>query len=437
MIYICIHSSMYTCFLFFWKQGGHESTYVAVFAPRKITSADCRRPTNAGPRASSQTFWQANSSGVVPPGAEPVPLSPRLKTLLELKAQDAVTSLSILYVPETGTAAVAPVSATSRADSAGPTAAAAAATATQVIERYNARVDGGSPDAGLSKPDSATEQLEAPSAAGVYVSVGLETGAVEVMRLSIRRAGTRAFNLVSASGRSDRMSSSSAAGSRPVNSDSPAVDGEPSGDGIISGRGGGDYDPNERLRGEELASAAAVAATVEVVEGESSTAAVASGGTIGEGLAARLRLDRGDSGLPEPEILRAAAAAASVLGGWHVPADCNGYDSWKGRGLVVGFSDTGLGTAPFAATPQTPLDRTFGAAAAAPRWGWGKATGESVSGRSGSRAGGGNEQQPVFAVCTMDGCVRCCQVVSTAEGQPQWKQLWTRQTKARELFLSE
>lgn len=360
-------------------------------------------------------------------------MSPHLKTLVELKAQDAVTSLSIVYVPET--APVLNTGTLSRADSvaagageaeaATAVAAAAAAAAAQADENGSERGDRGSPIAreGSNQEDTEAEKVEAASPAGVYVAAGLETGVVEVLRLSSRREGTRVFDLVRASERSDRMSSSLDAptASRSVDEGPDTTDEAAGGSNDVVG---GDHDANEPPDGGNPERSA------PGTTGERSLSFQVTGAA--DDRSAPPRLDREGSGpaehsaaLPEAPTAATSGPTASVLCGWHVPAECKSSESWTGRGLVVGFSDTGLGTAPFAGTPRTPLDRAFGKA---PRRGWGKA-GESVGGRGGGRTAGGDEQQ-VFAVCTMDGCVRCCQVVSNAEGQPRWKKLWTRQTKA-------
>lgn len=383
-------------------------------------------PPHLAPAPSPTYTRQVSTPGVVPPSVEPVPLSPHLKTLLELKAQDAVSSLSIVYVPETATV-VPSATTTSRADSvAAAGAEAEVGAAAQADESGSERGDRGSAVAGeahlrSTREAAEAEKAETASAAGVYVAAGLETGVVEVLRLSSRREGTRVFDLVRASERSDQLSPSqeTAAAFRPVD-EGPDV-GEASGDSL-SQAVSGDYGANERPRAAETGTG----------ERGSSSQVV---GMVGD-RAARLRLDREEAGLAErsfpPGATTAAAAAAtagpmaSALCGWHVPAECNSPESWAGRGLVVGFSDTGLGNAPFDRMPRTPLDRSFGKA---PRWGWGKA-GDSAGGRSGWRGTRGGDEQQVFAVCTMDGCVRCCQVVSTAEGQPRWKKVWTRQTKA-------
>lgn len=367
---------------------------------------------------------QASTPGVSPPSVVPVPLSPHLKTLLELKARDAVTSLSLVYVPETATDSVA-------AGAADAEAATTAAAAAQASESAGDRGGHGSPiHREVSNPEATeTDKVDAASAAGVYVAAGLETGVVEVLRLSSRREGTRTFDLVRASERSDRMFSpldAAAASPRPV--DERPDTGQASGDGLV---GGGDRDANnERPRGGYPERSASGASERNV----SPQAA----GTVGDS-PARLRLDREGSrlaeqsaGLPEATTAATAAPTASAFCGWHVPAEDKASESWTGRGLVVGFSDTGLGTAPFAGTPRTPLDRTYGKA---PRLGWGKA-GESGGGRSGRRTTGADEHQ-VFAACTMDGCVRCCQVTSNVEGQPRWKRLWTRQTKASFFFAAD
>lgn len=264
---------------------------------------------------------------------------------------------------------------------------------------------GGSPLApAMSKPE-AHEQREAAHAAGGYVVVGLETRAVEVMRLSSRRAGTRVLDLVSASERSDRLSSPcDAAVSRHGTGHDPVVGDAPGEE--ISRPAGEDQDSNERLRGEMLASQPAE---------DRDSASQASGPA--ESRQGPPSPDRNTS-LPEESVL-----PGTVLCGWHVPADSTSSAAWTGRGLVVGFSDTDAGASAFAPTPRSPLDHAF---TKTPRLGWGKAN-DSVGARSACWADGGDEQ--LFAVCTMDGCVRCCRVVSAAEGQPQWTNLWTRQTK--------
>eukprot|EP00903_Cladosiphon_okamuranus_P011768 g11062.t1 len=384
-------------------------------------SMDRSEPHMLAHRQSMATPDKTITPGVVPPSVEPVPLSPHLKTLVEIKAQDAVTSLSIVYVPETPN--VLPSSTLSRADSAGADAAeeAAAAAAVAPGEYGNELGDHVSSMTreGSNQEVTEAEKVEIASAAGVYVAAGLETGVVEVIRLSSRREGTRVFDLVRASERSDRMSSSldAQAASRSVD-EKPDNTGEAPGDGKV----GGNRDANDRPRDDSESSPSGG-------KGERNVSPQGIG--TADDRTARPLLDREGSGLVDQSAALPGAATASTSGPmasilcrWHVPAACKSSESWIGRGLVVGFLDTGLGTPPFAGTPRTPLDRGFGKA---PRWGWGKA-GEGTGGRSGGRAAGGGGQQ-VFAVCTMDGCVRCCQVVSNAERQPRWKNLWTRQTK--------
>ncbi|CAM9238514.1 unnamed protein product [Ectocarpus sp. 8 AP-2014] len=380
-------------------------------------------------RKSMATPDSTNAPGVVAPDTQPVSLSPHLKPLLELKAQDAVTSLSIVYVPEIST--MPSTSTTSRSgEEVAPPATAQADGKSDNVEGsgrglttcppHEDRPQGGS--GSMPQLASRTDVMEqCASTAGVYVAVGLDTGVVEVMRLSSQRMGTRILDLVIASERSDRLSSISDAAAA---ADShPAADGSAAGDAIgggLSRLSSDDRDAHVCLRSETSASQ-------PPPEGEP---------------AAKLS---GEVGNQEERVLPGAAAAtaatatvaglvASVLCGWHVPADSPSADAWAGRGLVVGFSDTEVGTSPFAETPRTPLDHTSGNV---PTWGWGSKTSEGVGARASSSRTGSGDGQQVFAVCTMDGCVRCCRVVSTAEGQPQWTNLWTRQTKASFLFARE
>ncbi|CAM9200039.1 unnamed protein product [Ectocarpus fasciculatus] len=386
-------------------------------------------------RKSMATPDSTNAPGVVAPDTQPVSLSPHLKPLLELKAQDAVTSLSIVYVPEIsivpststtsrsgeGVAPPATIQADGNSDNVegsgrGPT----------ICPPHEDRPQGGSGSMPslASRPDV---MEQGASAAGVYVAVGLDTGVVEVMRLSSQRMGTRMLDLVTASERSDRLSSISdaaAAADSYVEADGPAV-----GDALSGGLSrfsSDDRDAHVCLHSEMSASQPAAEGELAAkLRGES-------GNTV-----SRLRLDRDEVGNQQGRVLTGAPAAAaattataaglvaSVLCGWHVPADSPSADAWAGRGLVVGFSDTEVGTSPFTETPRTPLDHTSGNV---PTWGWGSKTSEGVGAKASSRMGSGDGQQ-VFAVCTMDGCVRCCRVGSTSEGQPQWTNLWTRQTK--------
>ncbi|CAM9136944.1 unnamed protein product [Scytosiphon promiscuus] len=362
----------------------------------------------------------ANIPGATPSDAKSAPLSPHLKTLLELKAQDAVTSLSVVHVPETPL--VPPATVISCVPASGAATSTSPAqpdgmvdhaggdrgipTIHSVMEHQRPDTGGVSPLVKSTTKLEGHEQREATHSAGVYVAVGLETRAVEVMRLSSRRAGTRVLDLVSASERSDRLSSpcDEAASSRgtshgPLTFDLSGND--------FSRIAGDDKDSNDHLRGEKLASQSA----------EDRDSASQASGEVGNRQACS-PVDR-DTSPPEEGLL-----PGTVLCGWHVPADSSSSDEWTGRGLVVGFSDPEPGASPFAPTPRSPLDHTF---TKAPKWGWGK-TSDSVGARSTCWADRGDEQQ-VFAVCTMDGCVRCCRIVSTSEGQPQWTSLWTRQTK--------
>lgn len=360
-----------------------------------------------------------------------------MKPLLELKAQDAVTSLSIVYVPEISV--VPSASTTSRSgEGVAPPATTQADGNSDNVEGsgrgpttcppHEDRPQGDS--GSMPSLASRTDVMEqGASAAGVYVAVGLDTGVVEVMRLSSQRMGTRILDLVIASERSDRLSSISEAAA--ATDSHAAADGSVVGDALVGGLSrlsSDDRDAHVCFRSEMSTSQPAA-------EGE--LAAKLSG----ENTISRLRLDRDEVGNQEERFLPGAAAAttatatavglvASILCGWHVPADSPSADAWVGRGLVVGFSDTEVGRSPFAETPRTPLDHTSGNV---PTWGWGSKTSEGVGARASSRMGSGDGQQ-VFAVCTMDGCVRCCRVVSTAEGQPQWTNLWTRQTKVSVLF---
>lgn len=124
---------------------------------------------------------------------------------------------------------------------------------------------------------------------------------------------------------------------------------------------------------------------------------------------------------------------------WWVPVEFQGdiplsLNGWSGGGLVVGLTEsTRLRTPtekPVSATPT-------GARTLIPHTLSGQSTGS--AGRRGgvSGTGGGVENDGVrepegmsFGVCTEDGRVCCCRVVSTADGRPAWTTTWARQTEA-------
>ncbi|CAB1099680.1 unnamed protein product [Ectocarpus sp. CCAP 1310/34] len=350
-------------------------------------------------RKSMETPDSTNAPGVVAADTQPFSLSPHLKPLLELKAQDAVTSLSIVFVPEISSMPSTSITSRSGEGVAPPATAQADGNSDNVdgsgrglttCPPHEDRPQGGS--GSMPALASRTDVMEqGASAAGVYVAVGLDTGVVEVMRLSSQRVGTRILDLVIASERSDRLSSISDAAAA---ADShPAADGSAAGDtlgGGLSRLSSDDRDAHVCLRSETSASQpAAEGGPAAKLSGESNTMS-------------RLRLDRDEVGNQEKRVLPGAAAAAvatataaglvaSVLCGWHVPADSPSADSWAGRGLVVGFSDTEAGTSPFAETPRTPLGHTSGNV---PTRGWGSKTIEGVgAGASSSQTGSGDGRQ--------------------------------------------
>ena len=421
------------------------------------------------------------------------PLNPHFRTLLELRAGGAVTSLSIVHYPEMAAVPPADAEGTPRP----PAAAAAAAAALAEGSSDHSEDEDGSP---TGRPPSALDQSEGcdnrcifdsgsklrardgrqtsdstsevaatvepkpepepgleASAAGVYVAVGLETGAAEVVRLSRRRAGTRLFDLVDTTARSsERLPSAwEAVGS-----------GAADGGGGKSGGGGGDAggsgssgsalsdlkhpghagkppEPSEGCLGGKSPAG-------EQGEGRISVASAGGGGdSDDEDGVASLRLD-GEK-IETEEGARSAATAAgppatSAWCGWRVPADIDddgpgphSSRGWEGPGLVVGLSNpadaaaaavaaaAAYSSASFAVTPNTPL---LNMSAGVRRWGWGRAS-EVTAGGGGARGGvgEGEDEDRMFAVCTLDGVVRCCQVVSTAGGQPRWRTMWTRKTK--------
>lgn len=145
---------------------------------------------------------------------------------------------------------------------------------------------------------------------------------------------------------------------------------------------------------------------------------------------------------------------------WRVPVDVYGdipssANDWAGTGFVVGLAAEKIisraSTAPSAsasvsATPTgTPVAHPISGLgnSASRRGGWGAGSDGVVSGgASGGRPSGrvgrvvdddvcGDDVQRSFGLCTADGRVCCCRVVSTPEGRPMWRTVWARQTEVR------
>ena len=308
-------------------------------------------------------------------------------------------------------------------------------------------------------PEAEAEPGPEASAAGVYVAVGLETGAVEVVRLSRRRAGTRLFDLVDTAGRSsDRQPSAWEAAVTGTVDDGGGGEGG-SGGGGVRGKDAGSAPGDVKRPGH------AGEPAPEPLEGflggkspggdcrerrDSVPGAGGGGGGGGnEDGVGSLRLD-GENNGTEKDVRLAAATGptASTCCGWRVPADVDdGKDAcsscaWEGPGVVVGLSHPAHAAAAaaaaavaassstsFAATPNTPLPHV--STTGLRGWGWGRTAEVSAGGGGGGKGGvgEGDDEDRMFAVCTLNGFVRCCRVESTVGGQPRWRNVWTRQTK--------
>lgn len=264
---------------------------------------------------------------------------------------------------------------------------------------------------------------------GVYAAVGLESGIVQVMRLSSRRSESGRLDLISGSGRQlfdvAESTAGSAAGAAGHSSTSTstshhhastiprffyaaASEGRPRADSRTGGESL-EHACDEKSGGRESGS---------------------------------LKLDAQDSG---------AEQAAGTGGGgeeseddqWWVPVDPNAdiplsMHGWTGSGLVVGLAPPhahGYSAADnvVSATPTgagTPLSHhNLSGHGTSNR---GRRGGSSSGGRDSGNVGGRQvygDAQRSFGVCTADGRVCCCRVVSTAGGLPQWKRMWARQTE--------
>lgn len=341
-----------------------------------------------------------------------------------------MTSLSIVYYPDTpavvsAEAAIALRAATAPADE-GEVGAAPSPPAEDSREGEHGTGGDALGSSGSRRILAAAAATGTePSPAGVYVAVGLEEGMVEMMRLSSRRAGTRLFDLVDPSRRSEHGSSSPSNASNPTSA--ALVHGAPS-----HGTSDSAADPH----GPETPHAEAC--TAEPDENAAAT------GTAGGGDDGRFSLRIWD---PTNEAPEGAAQAGETFRGtrrsscdWRVPADKTGPAlhallGGDGGGLVVGLAASSPAVASVAATsnPTTPLSRAF---SRRPRWGWGRASEGAATGRAGVVAGAsgvsteGEEGEQSFGVCTWDGRVGCCHLVAGADGHPQWRIAWTKQTEA-------
>ena len=368
-----------------------------------------------------------------------VQLNPRFKSLLQLPARGPVTSLAIVHLPETdGTAPTSEKSGPGPTDSGINHGACGGLTAQDELGgRYGfghrcsgeTRNSGG---LGSSQRPECAESATGYSAEGVYVAIGIEVGGVEVVRLSRRRPGSRFLELVDPSGRSDEAS-----------------EGDDHRDGPPRAR---EEVPDEVPVGEAKPHSNEIQARGSVVSrGPAAIGAEMRGGDHAREDPPLRRPDaqQGDrSRESDPPLFSWTAGRGrselvpSAQRSWRVPVEKTAavpraLGSEHGWGLVVGLAAS-VGTAvtasapdPAAVTPTgtVPPSRVFPEAS---RWGSGRHATERASGVGSGRCGGEvgkDDDEQAFAVCLSGRCVGSCRVVSTVEGLPRWRVVWTKQTE--------
>lgn len=352
------------------------------------------------------------------------PLNPHFKSLLQLPARSSITSLAIVHYPGSnsviGKTGPAP-------DPTGINTGNVIIDDILLSDQGESEEQRGCSLHGSAEYISSGERLEASlrahdhySAEGVYVVVGLEAGGFEVMRLSSRRPGTRFFDLV------DDPSDNTADGDN-LAEEHPYEDHR--------------FGENHPRCGDECFEAKKVPAmTSNSVACTAASAFVANIG-FGEGDPALetcpIRLE---DGLIEGNLGGRRGASSSFCD-WRVPVEKNatvprallGEQGW---GLVVDMvratsvarTSATVGNPPgsLAATPTgtPPLARPFLGGS-----GWGAFHGKDGAAEIGG-ADGEEGDERAFAFCLSGRCVGYCRVVSTAEGLPRWRVIWTRQTEA-------
>lgn len=364
------------------------------------------------------------------------PLKPHFKSLLQLPARSSITTLAIVHYPGSN----------SVEGKSGPAPDPAGMNVVMddilLSGHEESEEQGRSLHGSGETHTSSGGKLEASRGAhdydcaeGVYVVVGLEAGGFEVMRLSSRRPGTRFFDLVD--GPSEN-----------------AADGDNRAEYPYEGHRCGENHPRCGVEGFEAQGLPAM--TSSSVTGTAAAASIANIG-VGEGDPAletcpvRLedgqdaRRSRGSEPLGgDPGGRR---GASSALRDWRVPVEKNaavprallGEQGW---GLVVDLAgatsvartSATAGNPPgsVAATPTgtPPLARTFLGGS-----GWG--TFHAKDGAAGIGGGSDSEEgdEQAFAFCLSGRCVGYCRVVTTAEGLPRWRVVWTKQTEAGIFYI--
>lgn len=362
------------------------------------------------------------------------------KSLLELPASGGVTSLSIVYYPEevsiispnSSSAALVPViTATEDQGRENPTIGSGELDRTTPADQTPQRTNsdrrscdencGGSSNSRLG---TKTNRTEATSAAGVYVAVGLKSGAAEVMRLSCRRPRSRLFDLTVLA---TDQPSSSFLDMAPSLSSINDVD-------VVWSTGANELNfdpksPEEHLHGDSFSRELLRDATAGA-NGDSNEMPIPLRSENGQ----RESGPAGSSDLPT----EAAEPPALLSCDWRVPPDVDGSSqlSFFGRespGVVIGLTPPANPSAATTTEPggrsnaNTPLSNTSSEMS---RRAWGRVCeGKAREGGSGERSEGGGEGQG-FALCMMDGRVGCCRLVSNTEGRPQWRVVWMRHTEA-------
>lgn len=363
------------------------------------------------------------------------PLNPHFKTLLQLPARSSVTSLAIVHYPGSN----------SVVGKGGPAPDPAGMNTGNVImddillsgqgesEEHGCRLHGSAemyPSSG-GRLEALRRAHDYGSAEGVYVVVGLEAGGFEVMRLSSRRPGTRFFDLV------DDPSHNTADGDH-------RAEGHPYED-----HGWGENHPR---CGEECFEAQRFPAMTS--NSVACTAAAASVANIGVGKGdpaletCPIRLEDGQDLRRPGESERVEGnlggrrGASSAFCDWRVPVEKDaavprallGEQGWglvvdMARATSVARTSATVGNPPgsVAATPTgtPPLARPFLGGS-----GWGTFQGKDAAAGIGGSADSEEGDEQAFAFCLSGRCVGYCRVVSTAEGLPRWRVVWTKQTEA-------
>lgn len=301
---------------------------------------------------------------------------------------------------------------------------------------------------GLGPPG---RRKDVPTAGGIYVALGLKNETVQVMRLSCRSEGTDLMELVNVAGPRKRTPSRSV---RTGSGKAPLA-----GNREYPGELDSPDSPEERLYGETLARETEHDQDSDGYQQArplpSDTAA--RGGVEEEKISSDSKLgsSRGGSRESSGEGLRDESRFSGQVYG-EIPPSSN---NWSGPGMVVALAANPSPACEIPAanvTPtSTPISRSrsgLGNPASIRSWGGVEASGagswigggggglgrrDGSGGFSGDEGGWDVREAQMFGLCSADGRVCCCRIVSAPGVPPRWQTVWGKQTEVRRIWVFE